>query len=90
MWLLLISMSNTILYPIHRISRRYLLNVIQDYAPTSTHSDDEVESMNKDIYKAIRSCKTHYTIGMGYFNAKFGKRCSDELRVGVRIWTKER
>ncbi|XP_026314581.1 uncharacterized protein LOC113226236 [Hyposmocoma kahamanoa] len=44
--------------------------------------DDEVEAIYEDILKAIHSYKTHYTDVMGDFNAKLGKRCGDELRVG--------
>ncbi|RVE40675.1 hypothetical protein evm_014675 [Chilo suppressalis] len=67
---------------VHKISSRYSMTVIQVYAPTSKHTDDEVEAMYEEISRAMHSHKTHYTIVMGDFNAKLGKRCGDELRVG--------
>ena len=76
------SVSTRVAYLILRISKRYSLKVIQVYAPTSTHSDDEVETMYEDISKAMHGSKTHFTVVMGDFNAKLGKRDGDELRVG--------
>ncbi|CAK1586485.1 unnamed protein product [Parnassius mnemosyne] len=37
------------------------LFVIQVYAPTSTHNNEEVEKMHEDISGVIHSSKTHYT-----------------------------
>ncbi|XP_013144778.1 PREDICTED: uncharacterized protein LOC106108224 [Papilio polytes] len=76
------SVSTRVAYLILRISKRYSLKVIQVYAPTSTHSDDEVETMYEDISRAMHSSKTFYTIVMRDFNAKIGKRDGGELRVG--------
>ncbi|KAF9818198.1 hypothetical protein SFRURICE_003939 [Spodoptera frugiperda] len=64
------SVSNRVAYLILRISNRYSLKVIQVYAPTSTHCDDEVEALYEEISKAIHSSETHFTIVMGDFNAK--------------------
>ncbi|KAJ8710186.1 hypothetical protein PYW07_009552 [Mythimna separata] len=38
--------------------------------------------MYKDVSRAIHGYKTHFTVVMGDFNAKLGKRDGDELRVG--------
>ena len=59
------------------------MEVLQVNAPTSTHSDDEVETMYEDISRAMRRSKTHFTVVVVIrdFNAKLGKRDSDELRV---------
>lgn len=75
------SVSNRVAYLILRISNRYSLKVIQVYAPTSTHCDDEVEALYEEISKAIHSSETHFTVVMGDFNAKVGTRNSDELRI---------
>lgn len=76
------SVSTRVACLILRITKRYSLKVIQVYAPTSAHPDDEIEAMYEDINRAIHVSKTHYTVVMGDFNAKLGKRCGDELRVG--------
>ncbi|XP_028178547.1 craniofacial development protein 2-like [Ostrinia furnacalis] len=76
------SVSSRVAYLILRVSKRYSLKVIQVYAPTSTHPDEEVEAMYEDISRAIHATKTHFNVVMGDFNAKLGMRGDDELRVG--------
>ncbi|XP_072943439.1 uncharacterized protein [Epargyreus clarus] len=76
------SVSPRVAYLILRVSKRYSLKVIQVYAPTSTHSDDEVEVMYEDISKAIHTSKSYFTVVMGDFNAKLGVQYGDESRVG--------
>ncbi|XP_063539716.1 uncharacterized protein LOC134748833 [Cydia strobilella] len=76
------SVSNRVACLVLRMTQRYSLKVIQVYAPTSTHPDDEVEAMYEDISRAMHSSKTHFTVVMGDFNAKLGKRDGEELRVG--------
>eukprot|EP00794_Sanderia_malayensis_P008020 gene8020-8879_t len=53
-----------------QLNKRYRLQVIQVYAPTSTHDDDEVEEMYEEITKLTRNEKAHHKIIMGDFNAK--------------------
>ena len=50
------------------------------YAPTSTH-DDEEEKLYDEIDKLLQT-KTQYTILMGDFNGKVGKRVDEEDAVG--------
>ncbi|CAK1594245.1 unnamed protein product [Parnassius mnemosyne] len=66
--------STRVAYLILRITKRYSLKVIQVYAPTSAHPDEEVEEMYEDISRAMHSSKTQYTVLMGDFNAKLGTR----------------
>ncbi len=76
------SVSSRVAYLILRVSNRYSLKVIQVYAPTSTHPDEEVEVMYEDISRAIHTNKTYFNVVMGDFNAKLGTRGDNELRVG--------
>ncbi|KAG6440869.1 hypothetical protein O3G_MSEX001433 [Manduca sexta] len=76
------SVSSRVVYLILRISKRYSLKVIQVYAPTSTHPDEEVEEMYEDISRAIHTSKTYFNVVMGDFNAKLGMRSDAELKVG--------
>ena len=48
--------------------------MIQAYAPTSTHDDEEVETFYEDVEKAMVENRTHYQFIVGDFNAKLGKR----------------
>ncbi|XP_075990326.1 uncharacterized protein LOC142985977 [Anticarsia gemmatalis] len=74
------SVSTRVAYLILKITKRYSLKVIQVYAPTSAHSDDEVEAMYEDISRTIHSSQTYFTVVMGDFNAKLGTRCGNELK----------
>ena len=55
-----------------RITTRYQLKIVQVYAPTTSHSEDEINIYN-DIDKILEN-PSHYTIVMGDFNAKVGVR----------------
>ncbi|KAL0893365.1 hypothetical protein ABMA27_014952 [Loxostege sticticalis] len=76
------SVSSRVAYLILRVSKRYSLKVIQVYAPTSKHPDEEVEVMYEDISRAIHKSKTYFNVVMGDFNAKLGRQRDGELRVG--------
>ena len=81
------SVSSRVAYLILRITNRYSLKVIQVYAPTSTHSDDEVEALYEEISEAIHTSETYFTVVMGDFNANVGARIGNELRVvGIWVW----
>ncbi|XP_046976516.1 uncharacterized protein LOC124542632 [Vanessa cardui] len=77
------SVSNRVAYLIIKLTERYSLKVVQAYAPTSTHSDDEVEELFDDISRALHfTTKTHYNVVMGDFNAKVGVQNCSESVVG--------
>ena len=56
-----------------RITTRYQLKIVQLYAPTTSHSEDEINIFFNDIDKILEN-PSHYTIVMGDFNAKVGVR----------------
>lgn len=56
--------------------------VIEVYAPISTYSDDLLEALYEHISKVVVKSKTHFTVVMGDFNVKLGKRTNNELRMG--------
>jgi hypothetical protein len=64
-----------------RINKKYTLKIIQVYAPTSTHKDDEIEELYDEIDKLLQT-KTQYTIVMGDFNCKVGRKQEEEDVVG--------
>ena len=51
-----------------KLSKRQRLHIIQVYAPTSTHLEEEVDVMYKEINGILNQDKTQHT--MGDFNAK--------------------
>nr|XP_037868983.1 craniofacial development protein 2-like [Bombyx mori] len=76
------SVSSRVVYLVLKISKRYSLKIVQVYAPSTSHPDDEVEATYEDISRAIRDSQSHFTVVMGDFNAKLGRRGDDELKVG--------
>ena len=56
-----------------KVNSRYSIQIIQIYAPTTSHEDEEVEELYEEISKAMDKDKSHYKIIMGDFNAKVGK-----------------
>ena len=65
-----------------KLNKRYQVKVIQVYAPTSTHDDEEVERFYEDVETAMRRNKTHFTFVIGDFNAKIGQKRVGETAVG--------
>eukprot|EP00795_Rhopilema_esculentum_P012550 gene12550-biopygen2593 len=53
-----------------KVDSKYQLQVIQVYAPTSSHNDEEVEELYEEIGKSMEKNKSQYKIVMGDFNAK--------------------
>ncbi len=75
------STSDRVAMIVIKLSHRYMLKVIQVYAPTSAHDDDEIEDMYEEINHLMDYSKTHYTMVIGDFNAKIGKQKDTEASV---------
>ena len=67
------------------INKKYNVNIIQVYAPTSSHEDEEIEEFYESIELALKDChKKDFLIIMGDFNAKVGrKEDGDNETVGM-------
>jgi len=76
------SICSRVIYLILKLNKRYTIKIIQVYAPTTDHNDEEIENFYEDIYRAMQQDKTHYTLLMGDFNAKLGHR-EDEAETAV-------
>lgn len=77
------SISDRVIYVCLRINSKYSVKVIQAYAPTSTHDDEEVEVFYEDVAKAMEDNRAHYQYIVGDFNAKLGKREEEsEISIG--------
>ena len=63
-----------------RITDRYHLKIVQVYAPTTYHSDEETDNFYNTIDKILEK-QTHYTIVMGDFNAKVGGQTNTSERA---------
>ena len=55
------------------ITKRYKLKIVQVYAPTTSYSQEDINSFYSDVDETIGKPK-HYTIVKGDFNAQIGKR----------------
>ena len=58
----------------------YQLEIVQVYAPTTSHSDEETDNFYNTIDKIMEK-QTHYTIVMGDFNAKVGGQTNTSKRA---------
>ena len=65
-----------------KLNDRYNLKIVQVYAPTCSHPDEEVESFYEDVQVATDRAKAHFTVIMGDFNAKVGKKVERETAIG--------
>ena len=63
-----------------RIADRYQLKIVQVYAPTISHSDEEIDNFYNTIDKILEK-QPHYTIVMGDFNAKVGGQTNTSERT---------
>lgn len=50
------------------------MKIIQAYAPTSASEEDELEVFYDNLNEALDRCPTYYTLLIGDFNAKLGRR----------------
>ena len=66
-----------------KLSRRYTLQIIQVYAPTSSHSDEEVEEFCELVTQQLNKHNHHFKIVMGDFNAKIEKKKQNETTIGI-------
>ena len=69
------------------ITDRYQLKIVQVYAPTTSHSDEETDNFYNTIDKILEK-QTHYTIVMGDFNAKVGGQTNTSER-DASAWVSE-
>lgn len=55
-------------------NKRTNIKIIQVYAPTASHLDEEMEYLYDDIRTAIHQQRTTYKLIRDDFNAKLGKK----------------
>ncbi|KAL1446846.1 hypothetical protein WDU94_003496 [Cyamophila willieti] len=66
-----------------KLNDRYKLQIVQAYAPTSSHTDEEVEQFYeelKEMHEKGNDCQ--FKIVMGDFNAKIGTKLHGETVIG--------
>ena len=63
-----------------RITDIYKVKIVQVYAPTTSHSDEEKNNFYNTIDNILEK-QTHYTIVMGDFNAKVGGQTNTSERA---------
>lgn len=60
-----------------KLNTKHSIKIIQVYAPTTAHSDEEVETFYEDLYSAIGQSPTKYNVIIGDFNAKLGRKANE-------------
>jgi hypothetical protein len=75
------SASNRAAMIVIKLSKRYSLKVIQVYAPSTSHDDEEVEEFYENVNTLMDCTRTHFTMIIGDFNAKIGKQKHHEEDV---------
>ena len=65
------SESSRVAELVPRLTDIYQLKIVQVYAPTTSHADEETDNFDNTIDNILEK-QTHYTIVMGDFNAKVG------------------
>ena len=66
------SISERLIKTTLRLSKNYTIKVIQLYALTTSHSEEETEDFYEELQDTIDEDKTNATIVMGDLNAKIG------------------
>ena len=84
------SASDRVVMVVIQLSKKYSVKVIQVYAPTSAHGDDEIEEMYDAINTLMDKTHTQYTMIIGDFNAKIGRRQSHESTIMGKYGTGHR
>ena len=62
------------------ITKRYKLKIVQVYAPTTSYSEEDINSFYYDVDETLGK-PNHYTIVMGDINAQIGKRIWKQQRA---------
>lgn len=77
------SVSDRVICMVLRLNKRYTVQLIHGYAPTSGSDDEEMEAFLENISRALELEKSHYRIISGDFNAKVGqKQATDPDNIG--------
>lgn len=71
------SISTRVVDLFLRPNRRYSVKILQVYAPTSNHNDEEI-----DFYDILKATQKYNMLLMGDFNAKLGYK-GDHAEVGM-------
>ena len=72
-----------------RVTDRYQLKIVQVYAPTTSHSDEETDNFYNTIDKILEK-QTHYTIAMGDLMRKLeDKQIHQKGRQNASAWSCE-
>ncbi|XP_044755023.1 uncharacterized protein LOC123313977 [Coccinella septempunctata] len=72
------SVSDRVIYMVLKLNKRYSVQFIHGYAPTSQADDEEMETFLEDLSRAKCSCQTHFKIISGDFNAKIGQKTTTD------------
>ena len=69
-----------------KINSKYHLNIIQAYLPTSSHTNEEVDTVYEEIDNLVNNKKPYYNIVMGDFNTKLDRATRQNLALVPTDW----
>ena len=73
-----------------QLSRRYKLHIVQAYAPTSSHPDEEIEDFYDEVKQALDQVNCQFKYLIGDFNAKVGTRQDNTENIMGRYGINDR
>ncbi|KAI5737947.1 hypothetical protein M8J77_001036 [Diaphorina citri] len=76
------STSDRVAKVVIQINKRYKIQIIQIYAPTSSYSDEVVEEFYEELSEINNKENHHLKIIMGDFNARIGEKQHGESAIG--------
>lgn len=77
------KISSRVAFLVLKLNKKYRMKIVQVYAPTSSHTDEEVDILYEDIMSALKDTRTQFTTICGDFNAKTGsKKNESEVCLG--------
>ncbi len=69
-----------------RIDKKTKISIIQVYAPTMGAEKEEIEKFYGDLKRTVQENREYYTIIMGDWNSKVGRKEIDSIVVGKFGW----
>ena len=81
-----VGINERIAYIKLKLNAKYSIKIIQLYAPTTDHEDEEVEELYEEVSKILREVKTQFTVFKGDFNSRLARKEIRNTPRSIRTW----